>query len=1319
MAANIVVGILRALLTADTAQFDAGLRNASASLQKFGREASNVGRQASNLGQSFSLLVTLPLVAAGTAVAKVAIDFESAFAGVRKTTQATKEQFKEIELGLRNLAKQIPVNVNELARLAEVAGALGIPTDKVVEFTEVMAKLGVTTNLTAEQAATSIAKIQNVFGAAGKDVGRFGAALVALGVDGASAEDEILELANRMATMGRSIGLSQAQILGYAAAIANIGIEAEAGGSAVSRTFNDISQAVSMGGKDLETFARVAGRSAQDFVKLFRMDSNAGVMAFIEGLSQVATAGDDLTLKLRETQAAGGDVDAVLNEWANSGSDLAMVLKELGIIEVRQMNAVRGLALAYHSPQGLSAAMRTAIQGWQQESALNKAAAERFATTASELTKLASRIKDVGITIGEALLPMIKDAIHLFDQLLPLLEGFGVWFKDSPVFIQRGAVAFGLLLAAAGPMLFTFGQLAFAASQLAIAFGKKGIAVKAASTILGRAVTPAALLNGMLITLTGTIWAAVAAWAAYKGAQGQALANRRNIDAGVMVGGEGLPIPIATAESEHLAKLREEEKQQLQDLYFHLSRKAIAEQRAREEQKAAADVSKARANTMVMELNTARQLLTQLTAAQKAEIAAGIESGKTNNDIAEIFNTQGHAVKITELAIAQYRDQLQKAGTDARKAARDFAELTGAQERQEAVILAGLLDAGKLDLAKMTEDSQREVAKTLGDGIKSWLALGEAIPANVEKAMNAVVQMRVIPDVLKQIKEGLDDLTKSRVDEFFDRAREEAEQNADALLKIWNDTTAVINDNRVKAKEIEFRRAEHTIEMAKQAGAHWKDTYAMERQLHRARVDAAIVEENRRFEEETRLIKQGTFITNRSYEARLNEHRLNVQAMEEDFLLSEQAKWDALRRTKDIWFMVYNDIKSRSLQFADEITSNLGTIFFGLGHDIDGSLRKAADEAKVQFERVKKAGKSSAETIANAFDRWREAEDRANFTFLERMKEVWMSFKKLVIDILNDVLGHFVRNFIAGMVRAIAGAKLGEKLGGIIMDSAVGLAGGGGGGGGAAGLARMAGSALPGLVGGGGAAAFTTMIPGTGIPTVTGAGGTGLLAPGAAGGGGAGLGFLSNPGFWTNPWTIGVGLGALLTWGILKKGWLRGGEEGVQVNPRRNRFLGQFAGFDPFRDAKNPPGFYGLAKRLTELTGKEGGGPLFQALLRADKVKEYEAAQQAIVSLMHSKGMRGVKSYMFGGFVPPGAIIPAVLHGGIAGEDIVPRHPRSSTDPPTPRAITINHNIMIEGVLDRENVAAIYRDIILPLEKRALELNQGDILSTHRRVLVP
>ena len=172
---------------------------------KIGKDLEKIGSAAQTGGRALTVGLTLPIVAAASASVKAAMDFESSFAGVAKTVDGVTDKKgdltdfgRELQQQFRDLAKEIPVSVNELNAIGETAGALGIPKQSITDFTKVMAQLGVTTNLTSEQAANAIARIQNIFGTAGQDTDRLASTLVALGNAGASTESEIVEMAQRI-----------------------------------------------------------------------------------------------------------------------------------------------------------------------------------------------------------------------------------------------------------------------------------------------------------------------------------------------------------------------------------------------------------------------------------------------------------------------------------------------------------------------------------------------------------------------------------------------------------------------------------------------------------------------------------------------------------------------------------------------------------------------------------------------------------------------------------------------------------------------------------------------------------------------------------------------------------------------------------------------------------------------------------------------------------------------------------------------------------------------------------------------------------------
>jgi len=389
-------------------------------------------RQAiTELGQGFLTFGALATVGLGMAV-REAIRWESAFAGVKKTVDGSPEQIAELEGELRNLAKTLPASHQEIAAVAEAAGQLGIKRQDVAEFTKTMVDLGETTNLSAEEAATSLAQFMNIMGTSASDVDRLGAALVALGNAGASTEKDIIDMGLRIAGAGRTVGLSEDQVLGFASALSSVGIEAEAGGSAFSRVMIDMASAVSAGGSKLNAFGQVAGMTGSQFAEVFRGDAASAIVSFVQGLHNI--------------QASGGDVFGVL--------------EQLGFSEVR----VRDMLLRTAGASDLlSDALGTGARGWAENSALAQEAAKRYGTTESQMQVTANNIKDAAIDIGAAFLPIVQGVVDGVRNLI-------TWFQNLPGPVQTvvavlGAVTAGVTLFGGAALIAAPKILAFRASM--------------------------------------------------------------------------------------------------------------------------------------------------------------------------------------------------------------------------------------------------------------------------------------------------------------------------------------------------------------------------------------------------------------------------------------------------------------------------------------------------------------------------------------------------------------------------------------------------------------------------------------------------------------------------------------------------------------------------------------------------------------------------------------------------------------------------------------------------------------------------------------
>ena len=215
----------------------------------------SAGSMLSSMGSTLSTHVTLPLAAVGAASLKTAVDFESAFTGVRKTVDATETQYKQLETAIRNMSKEMPQSASQIATVAEAAGQLGIKREDVIDFTKVMVELGDTTNLSSVEAASALAQFANVTGMSMDNVDRLGSTIVALGNNLATTESAVVDMGQRMASVGSQIKMSEAEILSWAGAMSSVGISSEIGGSSFSKFAKDVKLAVDTGSSKLKLFA--------------------------------------------------------------------------------------------------------------------------------------------------------------------------------------------------------------------------------------------------------------------------------------------------------------------------------------------------------------------------------------------------------------------------------------------------------------------------------------------------------------------------------------------------------------------------------------------------------------------------------------------------------------------------------------------------------------------------------------------------------------------------------------------------------------------------------------------------------------------------------------------------------------------------------------------------------------------------------------------------------------------------------------------------------------------------------------------------------
>ncbi|MDT2217522.1 phage tail tape measure protein [Enterococcus faecalis] len=449
------------------------------------------GQKMEKVGGALTKGITLPILAGAAAVTTAAVKWESDFAGVKKTNDEVVDStgkvvysYKDLENGLRGLAKELPSSHTEIANVAEAAGQLGIKTKNVVGFTKTMIDLGESTNMSAEEAATALARLANITGMPQTEFDKLGSVIVDLGNNFATTESEITAMGLRLAGAGHQVGMSEAQIMGFAAALSSVGIEAEAGGSAFSKvmvqmqlavekgtgafseleqiangagyTIGEVGQAVLNGGKPLKTMASNLGMNSKALSKMYKEADKSKTS--LEDFASVAGMSGEQFSKAFKEDASGAIIKFVegLGKAEDKGQSAIGVLDSMGITEVRLRDS---LLRAAGASDVFKSAVDRGTKAWGENTALTEEANKRYETTESQLKMLKNEAVDVGITFGGPLVKALRDALQATKPMIKTVTNLAESFSNADPKTQQTIVKMIALTAAMGPAIKLTGTL--------------------------------------------------------------------------------------------------------------------------------------------------------------------------------------------------------------------------------------------------------------------------------------------------------------------------------------------------------------------------------------------------------------------------------------------------------------------------------------------------------------------------------------------------------------------------------------------------------------------------------------------------------------------------------------------------------------------------------------------------------------------------------------------------------------------------------------------------------------------------------------------
>ena len=486
-------------------------------------KAESAGKKIKKIGNEMTLALTTPLLLLGKKMYGAATDYESAFAGVKKTTDATEEEYAQLYSDLLGISETTPTGFVEAAGIMEMAGQLGVAKDELTDFTKTYIALQASTNIQGEEGAANLARFLNVTEKTTKNVDKVGGVIVALGNNFATTEDEILSMATRMGATADLAGFSSAEILAFSAALSSVGINAEAGGSAAGKLMKKMQLAAEVGGTAQARLASAGFNydNGLDFVNALSTMKKADIADIADSLGITVDAVQDLGnnwLAMEQfASVMGMDTSQFLKSWdesaaqsmlkffqglgsmdAEEGNSVLAQLAEMDLTEIRLSNLVAAMA-------GNGDLFQQALEMAYKEYGINfddNALAEEFGkrldTQESKNQMLGNKLENTMADFGDNLTKALQPALDLVNQILDAFNAMSESDQSALLATLGGIAVLGPALSVVGTAMETIAKIGKLVSKL----GKlKDLFGAISGFLIGTPVGNALLLAGAITAI--------------------------------------------------------------------------------------------------------------------------------------------------------------------------------------------------------------------------------------------------------------------------------------------------------------------------------------------------------------------------------------------------------------------------------------------------------------------------------------------------------------------------------------------------------------------------------------------------------------------------------------------------------------------------------------------------------------------------------------------------------------------------------------------------------------------------------------------------
>lgn len=431
------------------------LKFGKASIEEYTEKVQKAGEKVKNAGSGMTKTVTAPILAAGAASAKMAMDFEDSMAKVSTIADATEVPMDEMQKAILNLSNQTGISSEEIAQNIYDSISAGQKTGDAVNFVSNSTKLAKAGFADAGAALDVLTTIMNAYGLKASEVTNVSDMLIQTQNLGKTTVADLASSMGKVIPTANAYGVSLDELCaGYAIMTAN-GVATAESTTYMNGMLNELGKS---GTTVSETLKEKTGKTFKEL-----MDSGMSLSDVLKIISDAAT----------ENNKSFGDM------WSSSEAGKA------------------GMILLGDSAENFNGV----LEQMQNSAGATNTAFEKLDTNSTKIKKATNELKndaiDLGTTLMEELTPIIENIAEKISQ-------FTEWFNGLSESEKQMIIQIGLIVAAIGPLLIVLGTVVSSGAKI---IGGIPVIAKGLSGLFGIiAANPVLAIITAIVIAVFTLW---------------------------------------------------------------------------------------------------------------------------------------------------------------------------------------------------------------------------------------------------------------------------------------------------------------------------------------------------------------------------------------------------------------------------------------------------------------------------------------------------------------------------------------------------------------------------------------------------------------------------------------------------------------------------------------------------------------------------------------------------------------------------------------------------------------------------------------------